>query len=273
MVVVRGPGHLPGHLISQVLHSQIASTLRDESLARQVRLETVTAWVNPEAFVNDMQERARNEGRARVRFLVDELWLAEPSTKLLALVRQVLELLETTKKKIVGSDFGNVTGSGGAPSGAGSMTLRSSTSEATSLNTTTSSSAKPRSATSRSAEPREAARADTRLKTLEALNEVKENLEKLNTVRDVAKKSLTTEVGEELEKLSFAVEEIREVLSARGEYNNRMFVFVVVVIVAAVAVVVYFDLKWVGLFFQYIVFFWVLMTNKLNSNKCQRFRI
>lgn len=98
VVVVRGPGNLPGHPISQVLHHQIISTLNDESLAEMVHLETVTAWTDPGKFVEEMLKNAKGTGK--VRFLVDELWLAKPSGKILSLVREVLELLGKVKDNV-----------------------------------------------------------------------------------------------------------------------------------------------------------------------------
>lgn len=209
VVVTRGPGNLPGHLISQVLHGQIVSTLNDESLKKRVHLETITAWTDPELFINDMVKRLQREGR-KVRFLVDELWLANPSSKVLGLARQILELLQVTKKSVE-SDSRNATGS---LSGLASDSTTSQSSSET----------RPSPAPPCHAEPLEAEK-NKGVEMLEALNEVKEKLESLNTVHEIAKASLTAEAQIVLKKLSSAVEEMKHAFDARGENTLQYTAF------------------------------------------------
>lgn len=206
MVVVRGPGNLPGHLISEVLHGQIVSTLSDERLAKRVQLETITAWTDPEVFLNDMKETARKE-EGKLRLLVDELWFANPSSKFLGLVRQVLELIEATKKSVQ-TDCINVTG-----------VLSAADSDSTTLTEPVSPktpSTKPGSIPLSYGEPSEE-EGNKRLKILEALNDAKETVDSLTGVHEIAKAILTAEIQGELKKLSSAVEELQNALSGAGE--------------------------------------------------------
>ena len=206
MVVVRGPGNLPGHLISEVLHGQIVSTLSDERLAKRVQLETITAWTDPEVFLNAMKERARKEG-GKPRLLVDELWLANPSSKFLGLVQQVLELIEATKKSVQ-SDCKSVTG-----------VLSAAESDSTTLTEPVSPktpSTKPGSTPSSYGETSEE-EGDKSLKILEALNVAKETVDSLTVVHNIAKVTLTAEIQGELKKLSSAMEELQNALSGAGE--------------------------------------------------------
>ena len=200
VVVVRGPGNLPGHLVSLLLHSQIVGTLDDASLASNVHLQTIDAWTDPEEFVRVTKEGV--QAGKRLMFLVDELWLANPSKKFLGLVREVRLLLDDQKNNVESLLV---------PMNSGCPAASEPHSKATVL-----------TAPSVSVPKRPAPEAQdgiTEPEVLAILMDLIRKTEKLSTVHDSAMVVLTEEVKGELEKLSSVAEDTQR-LCAQGKMRQ-----------------------------------------------------
>ncbi|XP_076466984.1 uncharacterized protein LOC143298141 isoform X2 [Babylonia areolata] len=199
VVVVRGPGNLPGHLISQLFHSQIVAALHDTPhLTQRVLMETIDARTDPEDFVSGIKQKAaglEGGGGTKVMFLVDELWLANPSGKMLGLLREMVKMLETCKKEAEEErkDAGSV----------GEMSALPAASAATA-----SAAAAAATAESGTVQEQEA----TLVRVLEALSSIEQTVKDLHNVHDIAKAILTDSIAKEEEKLLSLVEEMRAVL-------------------------------------------------------------